>query len=170
MAGKVVRLRPRRHDAIAEALQLALELPLGLQQSSLDDLAEALGRYEPASTWTYTMISREQQRLVVKLINAGPKPAITSRVWLVVLSHIQLETGEIMAGRARIAEDAETTPQEASRALSRLADMGALSRLRPGRYAINPHVGWAGSLAKREAAAKDASSLRVMEGGRGTPT
>lgn len=75
-----------------------------------------------------------------------------------------------MAGRARIAEDAETTLQEASRALSRLADMGALLRLRPGRYAINPHVGWAGSLAKRETAAKDVSPLRVVEGGRSTPT
>lgn len=167
MADKVVKLRPKGHDAIAQALQLTLELPLGLKQSSLDDIAEALGHYEPAATWTYTMISREQQRLVLKLINASKKPAITSRVWLALVSHVQLDTGEIMAGLVRIAEDALTTKPEASRAMTYLAEVGALIRISPGRYKINPHVGWAGSLAKREAAAQEAPLLHIMDGGRG---
>jgi DNA-binding transcriptional ArsR family regulator len=166
MTAKVERLRPKRHDTIAQSLQLALELPLGLSDTTRDELAEALGRYEPAPTWTYTMLSPEQLRTVLKLINASEKPAITLRVWTALVSHVRLDSGEIMAGRARLAEDAETTPQEVSRALGRLADMGALTRLRPGRYAINPHVGWAGSLAKRETAAKDVPPLRIMEGGR----
>lgn len=168
MADKVVRFRPKRHDAIAQALQLVLDMHpgLGLSDATRDDLAEAHGRYEPASTWTYTMISREQQRLVLKLINASKKPAITSRVWLALVSHVQLDTGEIMAGRTRIAEDAETSPEEASRALSYLAEVGAIIRIRPGRYRINPQVGWAGSLAKREASAKDAPQLRILDGGR----
>lgn len=165
MREKVAKLRPRGHDAVAQALQLTLELPLGLTEATRDDLAEALGRYEPTQTWTYTMLSREQQRIVLKLINASPKPAINSRVWLAAVSHVALDTGEIMAGRTRIAEDAETTPQEASRALAALADMGALICLRPGRYAINPHVGWAGSLAKRETAAKEVPPLKLIDGG-----
>jgi hypothetical protein len=41
--------------------------------------------------------------------------------------------------------------------------MGVLIRLRPGRYAVNPNVGWAGSLAKRETAAQDAPKLRLVE-------
>jgi hypothetical protein len=41
--------------------------------------------------------------------------------------------------------------------------MGALTRIRAGRYAINPHVGWSGSLAKRETAAKDMPQLRLVE-------
>ena len=67
-----------------------------------------------------------------------------------------------MAGRARLAEDADITPDEVSRALNRLADLGALLKLRPGRYAINPHVGWSGGLVERQAAAKDvAGALRI---------
>jgi hypothetical protein len=45
----------------------------------------------------------------------------------------------------------------------RLAEIGALLKLRPGRYAINPHVGWSGGLVERHAAAKDAPVLRPVE-------
>lgn len=163
MPAKVERLRPKRHDIIAQSLQLALELPLGLSQGARDEIAEALGRYEPTSTWTYTMLAPEQLRIVLKLINASEKPATTLRVWTALVSHVRLGSqGEIMASRTRLAEDAETTPQEASRALACLTELGALTRLRLGRYAINPHVGWAGSLAERETAAKDAPMMRLV--------
>ena len=162
MAGTVVRLRPKRHDVVAEALQLMLELPLGLQQSSLNDLAEALGRYEPCPRWSYVMLNPDQLRTVLKLINGCPHPALTLRVWSALVIYVRMETGEIMAGRTRLAEDAATTPQEVSRALVRLTDMGVLIRLRPGRYAINPHVGWAGSLAKRETTAKTFPQLTLV--------
>ena len=62
-----------------------------------------------------------------------------------------------------MAEDADITPDEVSRALNRLAEIGALLKLRPGRYAINPHVGWTGGLVERQAAAKDAPALRPVE-------
>ncbi|MDB5243401.1 MAG: hypothetical protein JWP57_4026 [Spirosoma sp.] len=162
MSAKIERLRPKRHDIVAQSLQLALEMPLGFSQGSRDEIAEALGRYEPASTWTYTMLAPEQLRIVLKLINATEKPATTLRVWTALVSHVRFDTGEIMASRTRLAEDAETTPQEASRALARLTEIGALTRLRLGRYAINPQVGWVGSLAKREAAAKEAPVLRLV--------
>jgi hypothetical protein len=163
MTAKILRMRPKRHDTVTQALQLALELPLGLSEPTLDEIAEALGRYKPAATWTYTMLSPEQLRTVLKLINASAKPATTLRVWTALVSHVRLDTGEIMASLARLAADAETTKPEASRSLTRLADMGALVRLRPGRYAINPHVGWAGSLAKRETVAQDVPKLRLVE-------
>jgi hypothetical protein len=163
----VVKIRPKRHDAITHALQLALELPLGLSAPVRDELADALSRYEPAQSWTYAMLNPDQLRLVLKLINKSDKPGITLRVWTAAVSHVRMNGGgEIMAGRERLAEDAETTPQEVSRALTRLTEMGALTRLRPGRYAVNPHVGWAGSLAQREAAAKSTPQLRLIE----TPT
>lgn len=162
MTGEIVRLRPRRHDAIAEALQMALDLPLGLQQSSLNDIAEALGRYDPAPRWSYVMLNPDQLRTVLKLINGCPHPALTLRVWSALVIYVRMETGEIMASRTRLAEDAETTPQEVSRALVRLADMGVLIRTRPGRYRINPHVGWAGSLAKRETTAQNVPQLSLV--------
>lgn len=163
MSAQVFRLRPKRHDTITQALQLALQLPLGLSDPTRDELAEALGRYEPVAKWTYTMLNPEQLRTVLKLINGSDRPAITLRVWTALVTHTRLDTGEIMANRTRLAEDAETTPQEASRALSTMADLGILIRIRTGRYRVNPHVAWAGSLVKRETAAKEVPQLRLIE-------
>jgi hypothetical protein len=163
MAAKVTRMRPKRHDAICESLRLALDLPLGLKPASRDDLAEVLGRFAPPETWSFVMLNPDQQRLVLKAIDNGPRPLTTLKVWNAAISHIRYDTGEIMAGRVRLAEDADITPDEVSRALNRLAELGALLKLRPGRYAINPHVGWSGGLVERHAAAKDAPVLRPVE-------
>jgi hypothetical protein len=163
MAAKVTRMRPKRHDAICESIQLVLDLPLDLPQLARDSLADALGRFAPPETWSFAMLNPDQQRLVLKAINRGEKPALTLRVWHVAISHIRYDTGEIMAGRERLAEDADTNPDEVSRALNRLAEIGALLKLRRGRYAINPHVGWTGDLVKRQEAAKDAPELRLIE-------
>ena len=43
--------------------------------------------------------------------------------------------------------------------MTHLTESGALVRLRPGRYAINPHVGWTGDLVKRQEAARHVSPL-----------
>lgn len=163
MTAEIRKLRPKRHDAITQAAQLLLGLPIGLSDQVRDELAEAASRYEPTNPWTFTMLSPDQLRIVLKKINGCPHPALTLRVWSALVTYVQMNTGEIMASRIRLAEDAETTPQEVSRALTRLADMGALLRLRPGRYAINPHVGWAGSLAKREAASQGVPQLTLVK-------
>jgi hypothetical protein len=47
--------------------------------------------------------------------------------------------------------------------MTRLTEIGALVRLRPGRYAINPHVGWNDDLVKRQEAAKNVPPVRVVE-------
>ena len=109
------------------------------------------------------MINPEQQRLVLKAVIYGPRPRTTLRVWGMVMLHIQRDTGEITASCRELAEDAGTTPDEASRALNRLAVIGALLKLEPGRYAINPHVGWVGDLATRQEAAKDVPPVRLVD-------
>jgi DNA-binding transcriptional ArsR family regulator len=163
MAAKVTRMRPKRYDTICESLQLWLDLPLGLKPETRDDLADALGRFAPPESWSFAMLNPDQQRLVLKAIGDGPRPLVTLKVWNAAISHIRYDTGEIMAGRERLAQDVDVTPEHVSRALSRLTEIGALLKLRPGRYAINPHVGWTGSLVKRQEAAKDASELRLIE-------
>jgi DNA-binding transcriptional ArsR family regulator len=163
MAAKVTRMRPKRYDTICESLQLWLDLPLGLKPETRDDLADALSRFAPPESWSFAMLNPDQQRLVLKAIGDGPRPLVTLKVWNAAISHIRYDTGEIMAGRERLAQDVDVTPEHVSRALSRLTEIGALLKLRPGRYAINPHVGWTGSLVKRQEAAKDASELRLIE-------
>jgi len=163
MSEKVKRLRPKRHDVIVESIKLVLDMPLGLSPEAKDALNDALGRFAQPEKWSFCMLNPDQQRLVLKAITHGEKPALTLRIWNAAISHVRYDTGEIMAGRNRLSEDADTTPQETSRALSRLTEIGALLKLRRGRYAINPHVGWTGSLVKRQEAAKTAPVLRVID-------
>jgi hypothetical protein len=162
MTATVTRLRPQRHAVIADSLRTVLNAPLGLSDVVRDGLADALGRFVPPETWGYLMLNPNQQRLLLKAILQLPNPGLTLRVWFAAVSYLRYDTGEIMAGGKRLAEDAGTTPQEVSRALGRLVRTGAFTRLKPGRYAINPHVGWQGSLAKRQAAAVDQVPLSVV--------
>jgi hypothetical protein len=99
---------------------------------------------------------------LMAIIN-GPRPRTTLRVWGVVMVHIQRDTGEITASCRELAEDAVTTPDEAARALDRLAVIGALLKREPDRYAINPHVGWVGDLATRQEMAKDVPPVRLVD-------
>jgi|SRR4051812_38146022 hypothetical protein len=161
MPEKVKRLRPARHDTMMESIQLILDAPLPLSEETRTCLNEVLGQFTPPEAWGFVMLNPEQQRLVLRAINRSEKPLITLRVWNAAISHIRYDTGEIMASRERLAKDADTNPDEASRALSRLTQIGALLRLKPGRYAINPHVGWQGSLRKREHSAKNTPVLVV---------
>jgi hypothetical protein len=109
------------------------------------------------------MINPEQQRLILTAIINGPRPRTTLRVWGVVMVHIQRDTGELAASCRELAEDAVTTPDEAARALGRLAAIGALLKREPGRYAINPHVGWVGDPATRQKAAKHVPPMRLVD-------
>jgi hypothetical protein len=109
------------------------------------------------------MIDPDQQRLVLNAIINGPRPRRTLRVWGMAMVHIQRDTGEITASCRELAEDAGTTPDEVAQALNQLAVIGALLKLEPGRYAINPHVGWVGDLATRQEAAKDVPPVRLVD-------
>ena len=83
-------------------------------------------------TWTYTMVSPDQLQRILAAINAGPDSGNVLRVWTAVMCYVQYGTKEIMAGRAKIAETAGIRPQEVSRAMTRLTEIGALLKLRPG--------------------------------------
>jgi hypothetical protein len=157
MAAKVRRLRPKRHDRIAEALQLVLELPLGATARS--ELTDALSAFAP-TPWPYVMLSREQAREILRRISAGERPGVTATVWMAALSYAAYGTGEIEASRQQLAEIAGTSEREVSRAMSRLVKLGALLPSTRGRYVIHPSVAWHGPLAEREAAARNVVPLR----------
>jgi hypothetical protein len=153
MAAKVRRLRPKRHDRIAETLQLALELPLTLSPSTRAELTDALSTYAP-QPWPFVMLSREQAREIVCRINAGPRPGTTFAVWMAALSYAAYGTGEIEATRQDLAKLLRIDADEVSRALSRLVKLGGLLRTERGRYMVHPSVAWSGPQASREAATR----------------
>lgn len=179
--GDVTKLRPKRHDVIVEALQLVLDFGdhFELDQHTRDNIAGAVGKLAPPERWGYVMLNPDQQRLVLKAIRECSAPLTTMAVWNAVISFIAYDrNGEIMANREMLANAAGTRPDETTKALSRLVEIGAIERTSRGRYKINSHVGWSGSLHKRDAVAKEqrpvAASvpppagplLVVMEGGK----
>ena len=173
--GKVTKIRPKRHDAIVEALQMVLDFGdhFDLDQHTRDGLANAVGRLAPPERWGFVMLNPDQQRAVLTAIKDCPRPAATVMAWNACISFIAYDRdGEVMASRYQIAEAAGLTPENTSRALTQLVEIGALIRLKPGRYRINPHVGWSGPLHKRELAGKEArpvaggSMLAVVDGGK----
>jgi DNA-binding IclR family transcriptional regulator len=109
------------------------------------------------------MVSPNQLQRILAAINAGPDSGNVLRVWTAVMCFVQFGTKEIMARRAKLAETAGISPQEVSRAMTRLTEIGALVRLRPGRYAINPHVIWTGDLVQRQEAAKTVLPIRAVD-------
>jgi hypothetical protein len=70
------RLRPKTHAKAAEALQLVLELPLGLRSEVRAQIVDALSSYSP-DCWSFIMIGREKSRILLQLIVAGPRPGTT---------------------------------------------------------------------------------------------
>lgn len=170
---KIERLKPKRHDAVVEALQLVLDFGdhYELDQHTKDGLAAAVGKLAPPEKWGYVMLNPDQQRAVLLAIDEGPKPHTTLKVWQAVISFIAYDRdGEIMASRDQVATAANVSAAHTSTAMSRLVEIGALIRIKPGRFRVNPFVGWSGPLHKRELAAKETAPVRgglsVVEGGR----
>jgi hypothetical protein len=112
--------------------------------------------------WPYVMTNREQLIAVLKAINRTPKPATTLRIWHAAIAAIDFDTGMIAASAPELAGMAEVPPAEARRCLAVLAGLGALQRTARGRYRINPHVGWSGSQANREALASSTRPVLTL--------
>src|SRR5215217_8244788 len=91
MAERVKRLRPRHYDTVTESIRLILDMPLELSQEARNSLNDALGKFAPSETWGFVMLNPEQQRLVLRAINRGEKPALTLRIWLAAISHIRYD-------------------------------------------------------------------------------
>ena len=167
---KIVRFKAKRRDVIMQGLQLALDFSehYNLKQSTKDDLAQCISKMAPPESWGFVMLNPDQQRTVIKAINEGPRPHTTLMIWASVISFVAYNSdGEIMASREQIAEAANVSPENTTRALSRLVEIGVLTRIARGRYKVNPYVAWSGPLHKRELAAKDSKPVLVaMTGGK----
>jgi hypothetical protein len=166
--GNVVAL-PRHSRASREQAdqlrQYALDLELSPEARA--ELDNALYRVTetPGRRWMFVMISPEQFRFVTKAVQGCRNVATTLAVWNTAITYMRQDTGEIVASREKLAEDAGTLPRHVSTAMSDLTNIGAITRLRRGRrmaYFVNPNVGWNGGEGARQEAAKDAPKLRLV--------
>ena len=125
------------------------------------------------------MISPAQCLVVWDAIEDGVEPRATRKVFDLVITHIETNTGIVIFTREEIAERVGIAPKHVSSAMARLEKLGAVKRERvkvpgmrgPGkaRYRLNPHVGWNGDLERRETQSKtDQPPLpfEIIEGGK----
>jgi hypothetical protein len=164
---KIERLRPATHQKAADAIQVLLDLGLPLAPETKADLLDAFVAFQP-EPWPFIMVNPASARDLVRRIRAGDDPGLTLAVWIACLSFAEYGTNVVAAGRHQIAEAVGTSPQEASRALARLAGMDVLERVGRGRYRINPATAWRGSLEQRARAGQD-RKLEAIDGGKGRP-
>jgi len=154
---------------VADAVQLVLTLP------ALDDaLRGAILRAHhdqdgelrsEAGRWLFVMISPVDVRAAMQLIQDTDRPDATLRLYVALLTHLRMDTGEILAARDRLAVDAMMDGTGVSRGLNALARLGIVHARgigRSRRWYINPRLAWAGSLAKREIAQQRAPQLALV--------
>lgn len=177
MPARITRLDHHRKAVqrhVARVQDLAqLALGLDISDGAKAEIAHAAHRLEQEATpepeWTFVKLHGPAYRHIVRLIHSHlPKPDLTTRIFSMACTYAKNGTNEVMANRRRLAEDAMTTPDEVSRAMSALVDLGAMTREVRGRrpvYSINPDVVWAGTETQRQAAvARGAPRLQVVEG------
>jgi DNA-binding IclR family transcriptional regulator len=92
------------------------------------------------------MLFDDEVDAVLRQIRRGPRPWATMNVWLAVIRLTDFNAAEIRASAAEIAERAEVEPIEVYRAMKRLMEIGAVSRVARGRYRVNEAVSSRGNL------------------------
>lgn len=153
-AASVTKLRSPAIDKATEALQLVLKLPLALAPEVREQLQGALEErnHEP---WSFVMVGQQELEEAQRAILKMARPGTTLAIWNAAIIRGRYGDGTVEASREDLADLAGTTPQEVSRAMSRLAEIGLLRRLGPGRYALQPGAAWRGTLAGRAAALQE---------------
>ena len=133
--GNVVSL-PRHSRASREQAEQLRQYAFDLELSpeARAELNNALYRVTetPGRRWMFVMISPEQFRFVGKAIQSCRNVATTYAVWNAAVTYMRQDTGEILASREKLAEDAGTLPRHVSTAMSELEKIGAVVRERRG--------------------------------------
>lgn len=155
MAAKISRLVTRpdklREEQAAQLRQLVLAFPEAPPDAISRVLAAIDRETATRNGWTFVMLSPSQNRAVVGWLREHSKrPMVALVLWSELFTHLEAETGHIVATREALAEAVGASVQDVSRVMTELVSIGAVTRwtekvpgLRgPGvvRYAMNPHV------------------------------
>ena len=145
------------------------------------DLVAYIDRQTAAKAgWTFIMISAEQHDAVVEWLEANSRrPMKAMRLWSLLFTAVDRDTGEVLLTRDQLAERLRMPPQDVSEVMGELEGINAIIRRRervagmrgPGRvrYFMNPVVGThlaGGERDKAQAEAPPGPLLRVMQGGK----
>ena len=163
-----------------EARQAVLDLRL--PESATEDMLVTISRHESGGVtplWKFNMIEPRQCLAVWNAIWDMPRPVETRKVFDLVLTHIEPNSGAVTLTREEIAAEVGTDVTNVSRIMTVLETHKVIFRRRlkaagmrgrgPVRYYLNPHVAWNGKLDVRtEEARQMPLPFAVIEGGKGT--
>ena len=156
---------------------------LGLPQSATDEILVTIARHETGgrlAEWKFNMISPAQCLAVwdaIEKLPAEDRPREVDRVFKIIITHIETNTGLVTLTREEIAERIGVRPTEVSAAMGTLEKMKVIFRERKktdgmrgrgiARYRLNQHVAWNGQLEKRKMEAEQVPlPFAVIEGGK----
>jgi hypothetical protein len=174
MAAHIVRLSTRRQrlraEQAAQLRQLVIDFE-GLDTDAAGRIVAAIDRETAAQgEWPFVMISPAQNAFVVTQLTARSiRPQVAARLWAQLFLHLRLDTGEIVATRAALAEEIGAHPNHVSTIMGDLVRMRAVTREQDGRrvrWFLNPLVGTGMAGASRDKAPASAPKLQALEGGK----
>ena len=143
---KSTRLKRDKAEKLRQAIK---DADIGLSEEAAAVVENAIYRITdtPGARAVFTMINNDQFRFVMKATQSLPLPDLTWKVFSLAVTYARQDTGEILATREKLAEDAGTLVRHISTSMSELSNIGAIIKEKRGRnvvYKINPYVAWNG--------------------------
>jgi len=175
MAAQIKRLQPKDKQIKQEQLK-QLQAMLNLFPELNDKKASAVlweikrkNKLNDPNTWTFIMISPEQNRVVVNWLDEkSTQPRKALRLWALLFEYVHRETGQIMLSRQEIAEKIKMRSNDVSRIMSELESISAILKKKEGRgviYYMNPNVANHYPQEIREHRQKENPKLKLLDGG-----
>ena len=176
MAAQIKRLQPtdkQSKQKQIEQLQAMLDLFPEINENKTASLLWEIKRKNKLNnynTWTFIMISPEQNNAVVQWLATNSKRRIEAmQLWSMLFEYVHQETGQIMLSRQEIANKINISLNDTSRIMSELESINAILKKKEGRgviYYMNPNVANHYPQKIREKAQKVAPSLKIFNGGK----
>jgi len=173
MSAYIKRLYPKEKQIKQQdlfELQEILERFPELKEKDISNLVWKIKRENKLAdpnTWTFIMISPEQNKLVVNWLDENStQPRKSVRLWALLFENIHRETGQIMLSRQELADKMNLRPNNVSRIMSELEGINAILKKKDGRgviYYMNPNVANHYSQEIREQKQKETPTLKIID-------
>jgi len=175
MSAHIKRLQPKdqknKQQDLFE-LQTILDRFPELQEKDISTLVWKIKRknkLNDPNTWTFIMISPEQNLAVVNwLTSKSKRPLNAVKLWALLFDNVHKETGKIMLSRLEMADKISVHPNNISAIMTELESINAILKKKDGRgviYYMNPNVANHYPQEIREKSQKEAPKLKMIDGG-----
>lgn len=174
MAAQIKRLHPKDKQTKQkqiEQLQAILNLFPELNENKAASILWEIKRKNKLNnynTWTFIMISPEQNNAVVQWLATNSKRRVEAmQLWSMLFEYVHHETGQIMLSRQEISSKINISLNDTSRIMSELESINAILKKKEGRgviYYMNPNVANHYPQEIREHKQKVAPKLLVLNG------